>query len=400
MIRKDDRRLVSLEEICEERMLVEKNGAYIAKPAYFASMNAMLCGALNFVEFFEKMHLMGKVYASISPDPFYFDLETGDFFYLENESFYDKDTVASYVTEGSFRDECSMHPDWNEMAVTEFAAPELLEESEEPERWQMETDWYFMSVYLFEYFFHTGSPFEGKQMVNRCFLSPMEKEIFRARQGCFCMDADHHENPPVKGIHDKLIRYWKEYPDILHKIFRRAFYERAAMATLRPTEVDWKQVLVQLIMDYKVCRCGHHGFSFKLKPGGNGTLSCPKCGKVYYVLTDGMSRILLAEGEKLYECQTGRHPFDKDTVTGLVVENRQHKGLYGIKNVSKGEWRGFYPNGETKDIAPGQGIPIWEGMTLRFELGENWNLRLLHPTVEEPIDETGNGKGELDEQTD
>ena len=29
-------------------------------------------------------------------------------------------------------------------------------------------------------------------------------------------------------------------------------------------------------------------------------------------------------------------PMDKDTVTGLIVENRQKKGLYGIKNVSLG----------------------------------------------------------------
>ena len=50
---------------------------------------------------------------------------------------------------------------------------------------------------------------------------------------------------------------------------------------------------------------------------------------------------------------------DKETVTGLIVENRQKKGLYGIKNVSQGVWRGFYPDGKIKDIPNGQGIPIW-----------------------------------------
>ena len=386
MIKKDDRTLVSLEEICEERMLVEKNGAYVAKPAYFASMNAMLCGALNFVEFFEKMHLMGKVYASISPDPFYFDLETGDFFYLENESFYDKNTVASYVAEGSFRDECSMYPDWKEMAVTEFAAPELLEEAEEPERWQMETDWYFMSVYLFEYFFHTGSPFEGKMMVNRCFLSPLEKEMFRAEHGIFCMDAGDHENPPVKGIQDKLIRHWKVYPDILRKMFMRAFMDGGTSTYLRPSAVDWMKVFVQMIMDYKECGCGYHGFSFTLKEQENGTRTCPRCGKVFYPLTNGMDTIWLAEGQQLYECQTGRLPFDKETVTGIVVENRQQKGLYGIKNLGSAEWRGMYPDGSIREIGKNQGMPIWGGMRLRFELGEDWFLRMntIREYEEEP----------------
>ena len=42
--------------------------------------------------------------------------------------------------------------------------------------------------------------------------------------------------------------------------------------------------------------------------------------------------------------------FDKDTVTALVAENRNKKGLYGIKNVSKGVWRGLFPDGTTREI--------------------------------------------------
>ena len=101
-------------------------------------------------------------------------------------------------------------------------------------------------------------------------------------------------------------------------------------------------------------------------------MACPKCGKIYYPLTNGLDRILLAEGEKLYECQTGRNPMDKDTVTGLIVENRQ---------------KGFYPDGKLKDIPNGQGIPIWNGMSVRFELGEEWNLRLVQQTEERKEDE-------------
>ncbi len=86
-------------------------------------------------------------------------------------------------------------PDAAEIEFTEFLAPELAEalaeekekllsETEEQETletfkecYSLETDRYFMAVYLFEYFFHTGSPFEGKKMVNRCFLSPRKKNF-------------------------------------------------------------------------------------------------------------------------------------------------------------------------------------------------------------------------------
>ena len=224
-------------------------------------------------------------------------------------------------------------------------------------------------------------------MVNRCFLSPEEKELFRAREGCFCMEPGEEENIPVKGIQDKLIQYWNEYPEVLQKMFQKAFLDGGRLRELRPTEVDWKQLLVRMTMDYKSCHCGFHGFSYRLISKENGTFACPKCGKIYYPLTNGMDRILLAEGEKLYECQTGRNPMDKDTVTGLIVENRQKKGLYGIKNVSQGVWRGFYPDGKIKDIPNGQGIPIWNGMSVRFELGEEWNLRLMQQVEERKEDE-------------
>ena len=421
---------VSLAQICDERQFVidAETGKRVLRPAYFSSMNAMIEGAFQFAKFFEEIHQKGKVYCSISPDVFYFNLKNGAF-HFDGEEFLGE----AYVQE----------PDVNKIEFTEFLAPELVEslaeersakdrknkektlseqqilseqqswqeekgksfpeienqetislETEEQEEFEtfkecysLETDRYFMAVYLFEYFFHTGSPFEGKKMVNRCFLSPEEKELFRAREGQFCMEPGEEENIPVKGIQDKLIQYWNEYPEILQKMFQKAFLDGGRLRELRPTEVDWKQLLVRMTMDYKSCHCGFHGFSYRLISKENGTFACPKCGKVYYPLTNGMDRILLAEGEKLYECQTGRNPMDKDTVTGLIVENRQKKGLYGIKNVSQGVWRGFYPDGKIKDIPNGQGIPIWNGMSVRFELGEEWNLRLMQQVEERKEDE-------------
>ena len=61
--------------------------------------------------------------------------------------------------------------------------------------------------------------------------------------------------------------------------------------------------------------------------------------------------------------------------TVRVAENRQKKGLYGIKNLSGGVWRGRFPDGTLREIREGQGIPIWNGMQVRFETGEEWSLR-------------------------
>lgn len=361
---------VPLAVICDEMRAEEREGRTIRKPACFSSMRALLNGAFCFVEWFEQLHHKGMVYGSDASDVFRFSLATGEMLCLNPET----DLV-----------ECS-----------EFLAPELVEQlkdgtPKEELSFSVETDRYFMAVFLFEYFFHTGSPFEGKKMVNRCFLSPFEKECFRAEQGRFCMDIGENDNMPVKGIQDKLIHYWEEYPELLRKMFQRAFLDGGTLCELRPTEVDWKQTIVRLCMDYQVCGCGRRGFSGGLLVRENGTLACPNCGKTYYILSDGMNRILLSDGAKLYACQTGRDPFDKDTVTALVVENRQKKGLYGIKNISEGVWRGLFPDGTTREIRKGQGIPIWNGMQVRFETGEEWSLRLGTAGKEPAVPEAADG---------
>ncbi len=365
----------SLQEICDETRLVRdpETGRMMKKPASFASMKALLQGAFRFVEFFEQLHREGSVWKSDAADGFRFSLATGEMAY--------EDSSAGPLIINEF-----LAPELVECIKERMAVPASAEEADNAAElpFTVETDRYFMAVFLFEYFFHTGSPFEGKKMVNRCFLSPLEKELFRAEQGQFCMDIGENENTPVKGIQDKLIHYWEEYPEMLRKMFQRAFMDGGTLCELRPTEVDWKQVLVRLMMDCQVCGCGFRGFSNRLLPQENGTLRCPVCGKTWYVLTDGMNRILLAEGVKLYACQTGRDAFDKDTVTALVAENRNKKGLYGIKNVSKGIWRGLFPDGTTREIKEGQGIPIWNGMQVRFETGEEWRLRLT------PERKTGN----------
>ncbi len=361
--------LATLKDICEECKTVIVDGKEEVAPAYFSSMRAMVTGAIEFINLFLEKHQDNFVYCGNATKDFLFDLETGHMEYKGNS--------FRQVPEG----ETGIHSDEDTaVSISEFLAPELLEAMRENEETELlftvETDRYFTSVFLFEYFYHTGSPFEGKMMVNRCFLSPLEKELYRAENGRFCMDEGEEENAPVKGIQDKLIRYWEVYPRQLGKMFQRAFLSGGTVLELRPTDIDWRQMFTVLMMDYKECSCGFHGFSKQLKENKNGTLQCPKCGKYYYPFSDGLNSLLLAKDEKLYACQTGSNPFDTETVTGIVIENKKQKGLYGLKNLSDDEWRGIYPDGSTRFIKKDEVIPIWNNMMVNFVRGESWTLRV------------------------
>ncbi len=407
MIIVNQRKMFSLAEIREETGNYRKKSGSGSgkKPVYFESMKAMLRGAFHFVSLFGKWHSQGLVYGSSDPSYFYFALSDGEMYFNGEDMLVkegrktdgEKMTVNEFLApeillsmkdkeEAGKKDESSLTGIWG-AGESPRKGPEPGEELLQPERteetyggcgdsWGLETDWYFMSVFLFEYFYHTGSPFEGKDMVNHCFLSPYEEEVYRADQGVFCMEPGDHGNEPVRGIQDRLIKYWDVYPERLQKIFQRAFLSGGNLSDLRPTELDWKQIIVEMMVDYQVCPCGFQSFSDKLEKKETGILVCPGCGRIYYPLSDGLNRILLCEGGELYECQTGLDPLDFDTVTGTVVENRRRKGLFGIRNMSDGFWRGFYPDRTTREIHKGQVIPIWEGMTLAFERGENWTLRV------------------------
>ena len=84
-----------------------------------------------------------------------------------------------------------------------------------------------------------------------------DRNVARCRpelfEGCdpICMEPGEEENIPVKGIQDKLIQYWNEYPEILQKMFQKAFLDGGRLRELRPTEADWKQLRVRMAMDYK-----------------------------------------------------------------------------------------------------------------------------------------------------
>ena len=73
-------------------------------------MNAMIEGAFQFARFFEEIHQKGKVYCSVSPDVFYFNLKNGAF-HFEGEELLGE----AYVKE----------PDAAEIEFTEFLAPEI-----------------------------------------------------------------------------------------------------------------------------------------------------------------------------------------------------------------------------------------------------------------------------------
>ena len=137
--------MVTLSDIREEMHLVRdgETGKQVYQPAYFSDMKTLIQGAYSFASFFEKMHLQQKVYVGNDPSVFRFSLETGEMEYRGQDGFREISEDGEVLITGE-----------DIIGINEFAAPELLAAVKEGEtlHFNDETDRYFISVFLFEYF--------------------------------------------------------------------------------------------------------------------------------------------------------------------------------------------------------------------------------------------------------
>ena len=179
MSEKKERVRVSLAEICEETRWAkdEKTGRRVKKPAVFSSMRALLQGAFSLVEYFEELHREGKVYEGNASDVFLFSLADGEMTCRfpeaadgatdASEAGQRADTDVTDTRKAGQRTDRVRMPEKDALVkINEFLAPELVTWIKEGKNmselpFTVETDRYFLAVFLFEYFFHTGSPFDG-----------------------------------------------------------------------------------------------------------------------------------------------------------------------------------------------------------------------------------------------
>ncbi|MFR5081465.1 MAG: hypothetical protein ACLTEE_01925 [Anaerobutyricum hallii] len=82
------------------------------------------------------------------------------------------------------------------------------------------------------------------------------------------------------------------------------------------------------------CSCGKTAFSSSFEKTGEHTLRCRNCGSTIYTMGVKDYELPLNLGAKLYKCLTTKNSDDFESVTGMVIENRLKKGLFGIKNMS------------------------------------------------------------------
>lgn len=322
----------------------------------FADIPAVLQAAWNLVKFYKMMYEQGAFFPEDLKKSIYFHARTGDWLFRD----YDKARKFGIKVYAADR-------------YHEYCAPELI--LGETDTYTQDTENWTLAVYLYELFYHSGGPFKGFRSMMQNFFDQEEEYCWMAEKGMFTMEENLCENRPVHGVQDRLIKYWELYPETLRTCFRDIFVDGKKDAAFRKTPKQWQMVLNRMKTEYLVCSCGKKGFVTEFEETKEGHYRCPDCGKIYYTFESGENRIYLCDGTKLMQHQLDPEDPENDACVGMVVENRQRKGVFGIKNMSQEEWTGVYPGGEMRPIVPGGGIPLWQGLSITFREDCIWRIK-------------------------
>lgn len=318
----------------------------------FESLDAQVTAAINIVKAFRSLHLAGKSYQDLNGGGFFINPKDGHVLVC------DCDNVA---------------PDGENFGIggfPGFMAPEIVRGVAKPD---VLTDRYSLAVVLFRLFMR-ADPLEGKKVIQSVVLTEAQELKHYGKDPVFIFDPKNDSNRPVKGVHDNAIKLWNLYPKFIRDTFIKAFTDGIHEPNKRIIEKRWQEILIRLRSNIIHCMCGKVTYSTCFDHEAHYVCRCRSCeSKIYNMKIKDMVAPIYP-GLKLYRCYTENED-DFETVTGEVIENKNKKGLFGIKNLSKKTWKAKFPDNSERNVAPGAGVPIWIGLQIDF--GDGIKAKIL-----------------------
>jgi DNA-binding helix-hairpin-helix protein with protein kinase domain len=239
------------------------------------------------------------------------------------------------------------------MGKARYMAPEVVAGGI-PDKY---SDRYSLSVILFM-LFYANHPLEGAKVVAcPCMTETYEKKFYGS-EAVFIYNPNDKSNLPVRGIHQNVIRRWPVLPAILRNTFTREFSEEMFRdPQKRMIEQNWEKLIATLRDSLVMCpHCHEETF---IEEGKSMCMNCGKDVEVPLLLKIGNRNVFLTGGTKLY--------IDHDNNADVLVLKDAKAGLLLLKNLSSDTtWTAETPSGKLKTVAPGECVPVKEGIKVSF----------------------------------
>lgn len=320
-------------------------GNMVKKKVRFSSLYAMITAVINIVNSFKQINAVGKSYQGLSEGSFFINTDTGAVLVS------DCDTIALH----------GINLDIKIRSV--YKAPEVILGGLPNEK----SDMYSLALILFRLLFR-GDPFEGEKTIMDICLNETELSKHYSTDAVFIYDPENNSNRALKGIHDNVIKFWRDYPEYIKDAFVHSFTVGVHNPEKRLTFDDWQNLFIRLRSEILCCMCGKSNFISMIAKPEDDVFVCPVCKLKYASMkfTNRVYRMPLYIGCKIFACELDPSTDDFLTVAGELIENKLQRGLMGIKNYSDHKWSVRMPDGMYHDITAGKGFPVWQGLKIDF----------------------------------
>lgn len=311
-----------------------------AEPTFYALTKA----ALGLMESFRMLHSKHLCYRDISFGNVFFDPHTGEVLICDNDNIAFEQEVSATV-----------------LGTPRFMAPEIVRGEKLPD---VLTDRFSIAVLLF-YMFMIHHPLEGRLEASiKCFDLPAMRQLY-GEKPVFIFDPLNHSNRPIPGVHDNALIFWNLYPDYFKQLFTKTFTQGLSRRSLRASESEWIEALIQLQQGLVPCGCGAENFysSQRVCWSCRASLALPM-----HLRLDG-AIVVLRDDTKLYN-----HQISSDADVSLleshqiarVNQHPQHPEVRGLQNLTESAWHVQTRKGISFDVPKGRSVTLEIGTRIDF----------------------------------
>lgn len=322
---------------------------FLLAKARFSDVDALILAAINICNGFRALHNNGYSYQDVNDGNFFINPTNGDVLICDN------DNVAPFGVNTGIAGKCR------------YMAPEVIVKGKP----NSQSDRFSLSVILFLLFFG-NHPLEGKKITACPCLTEAHEKLLYGKQAVFIYDPNDTSNRPVPGIHINVIKRWTMYPKYLQDMFIRAFSKECLLKpNVRVMEKEWiEKVFQPLYRELTKCLCGTSQF---IDPN-EMDFCCIKCKNNYNrppVLNVANKLSVLSKDKMVYRSMIDDSASANgfDDIVGKVIESSKHRGVFGLKNLTKETWLLTMKDGNQRNVTPGNPLPLLLGNKVNFGKG-------------------------------
>jgi DNA-binding helix-hairpin-helix protein with protein kinase domain len=324
------------------------------RPPGFVSVGELLTGrvdvgfgivvrlAMALADSFLQLHAQGLCYRDISIGNVFFDPATGRPLICDNDNVgVDGESEARVL------------------GTARFMAPEIVRGEAHP---STATDLYSLAVLIF-YVLLVHHPLMGRaELAHPCLDAAADEALFGTAPR-FIFDPEDDSNAPDPVEHASVLTYWALYPAFVRAEFTRAFTAGLHNPAARVREGIWRSRMARLLDGIVVCACGRENVSDAGR--GDNCWSCGRSVRAGLMLRTAGSSLALNAGTRVVAHHL-RRDYDYDTVVGVVVAHPRRPGVWGLKNLTGGNWQVTLDDGRTALVEPGRSAGLVPGMSIEF----------------------------------